>query len=207
MRVLVVAPDMQLNNAEDFTAAASGNRLTVLNHMVTVREVLAHISSGKFDIIHFATHGCQTALQVSDSEIPADQLEDALRAAGNVKLVILGACKSIAIAAQIYRAGVPRVLSWRDDVTDTAALTWAQTFYASLRMSGDIWDATVTAGEAVRRLNYEPPIYLNGRMSLLEAEVQRLSRRDSVAGLPTWAFALLVVYGALMAGILASLLW
>lgn len=205
MSTLVVAPASNINNLADWVASANGRQLTVLNGMVSVREVLAAIASGRYRIIHFATHGCETALTVSDGEIPDHLLEDALRHAGHVELVIIGACSSIPVGARLYMAGVPRVLSWRTEVDDRAAVEWAKTFYSSLGMSGDIWDAQVTAGEAVRRLGYEPPIFLNGRMAKLEAELSEM-RRTRVAGVPRWLLAVLALYGLTMLGLLAVLL-
>lgn len=198
MSTLVVAPKSNLDNVADWVSSANGRTLRVLNGFVTVREVLAQIASGQYRIIHFATHGCPAALEMSDGAIPDHLLEDALRAAGRVDLVILGACSSIAIGAQLYMAGVQRVLSWRSEVTDKAAAEWARAFYASLGISGDIWDAQVTAGEAVRRLGYEPPIFLNGRLSKLESQVKALQRTSEVGGVPRWLAAVLIAYGALM---------
>lgn len=207
MRVLVVAPKSDLDNQSDWIGRIQGHNLTVLNNTVTVRETLACIASGQYQVIHFAGHGECTALQMSDGLIPDHLLEDALRAAGKVELVILSACESIHLGARLYMAGVPRVLSWRVDVIDEAAIEWSRVFYSALQLSGDIWDAQLSASEAVRRLNFEPPIFLNGRMSKLEAEVKQLrrERERGVSGLPAWTFALLVTYGVALVGILVML--
>lgn len=207
MNVLVVAPDMALQNVEDWVAAAQGLRLTVLNRHVSVREVLERIASGCFEVVHFATDGQRNALGMSDGLIPGPMLEDALASAGNVELVILGACKSVLIGAAIYRAGVPRVLSWRDAVDDKVAVAWAKAFYSSLHMNGGvgrIWDASQTAAEVVRDMGAEPPIYLNGRLVILEAEVRRLQgkQRTQIAGVPVWLAVVLAGQGALLAGLL-----
>jgi hypothetical protein len=207
MRILAVAPAANIKNVEDWVSAANGNRITVLNRFVSVREVLGQIASGDYQIIHFATHGCTTALAMSDGDIPMHLLQDALRAAGNVELVILGACDSIAIGAELYKAGVPRVLSWRVEVEDAIAATWARTFYSALHMSHDIWGATQTAGETIENLNAEPPIYLNGRLVTLEAEVRRLTaaRQRGIGGVPAWLFGVLGMYGVVLAALLVLL--
>lgn len=205
MRVIVVAPDMQLANVEDWVSSASGNEITVLNRTVVVREVLNCIANGRFQIIHFATHGSHDALAMSDGLIPARSLEDALRAAGSVEMVILGSCRSVGVGAVLYHGGVPRVLSWRDDVNDQIAGLWAREFYQSLRMSGDLFDATQTAGEAVRREGAEPPIYLNGRMVKLEAQIKDLQQPRGIAGVPTWLFVALCGYGVAMLALIARM--
>lgn len=207
MSTLIIAPRSNINNLADWVASANGRTLTVLNGMVTVREVLAEIASGRYRIIHFATHGCTTALEVSDGVIPDHSLEDALRvAAGKIDLVILGACNSIAIGAMLYRSGVPRVLSWRTEVDDRIAGVWANAFYRSLQMSNDIWDATVTASEAVRREGAEPPIYLNGRLVKLEEQIQVLEKHNQIGGVPGWLVGVLAGYGLIMLAMMGLML-
>ena len=195
MRVLVVAPQSNIDNMTDWVASARGHELTVLNKTVTGREVLSCVASGRFEVVHFASHsaeadsGCADALVVSDGEIAEQLLEDAFRAAGSVRLVILGACASVAIGARLYMAGVPRVISWRVNVPDAVAGEWARIFYSSLGLSGDIWDATQTAAERLRARGVEPPIYLNGRMTVIEAELQSLRHKTRLGGAPVWLTA------------------
>lgn len=197
MNILVVAPASNIQNVEDWVSAANGNRITVLNRYVSTREVLRAIASGSYQVVHFATHGCTTALQMSDGDIDMHLLQEALRAAGGIDLVILGACDSIVIGAELYKAGVPRVLSWRVQVDDAIASAWARTFYAALAMNHDIWTATQTAAETIEHLDAEPPIYLNGRLVMLEAEVRKLTatRQRQIGGVPAWLFGVLAIYG------------
>jgi hypothetical protein len=198
MRVLVVAPGSNIDNMADWVASARGHELTVLNGTVTTREALSAIASGRFQIVHFATHGCPTALEMSDGVIPEHMLADAFRAAGSVELAILGACESITLGARLYMACVSKVVSWRVAVDDRVAGVWANAFYSSLQLQPEIFNASQTASEAVRRLGAEPPIYLNGRLSVLEAELVTLRDQTqalqssvqphlaSVAGAPRW---------------------
>lgn len=194
MRVLVVAPRSNIDNMADWVASARGHELTVLNGTVSTREALSCIASGQHQVVHFANHSIQRgtgrALCLSeDEEISEHLLEDAFRAAGNVELVILGACASVSLGARLYMACVPRVISWRVDVDDRIAGEWARVFYSSLSLNHDIWDATQTAAERVRALGEEPPIYLNGRMSVLEAEVQAMRHTTRLGGAPVWLVA------------------
>jgi len=206
MRVLVIAARSALQNKEDWLSAMTGHQVAVLDGVVTVREALGRIASGEYELVHFAGHGDMDTLVVSDGVIPGNLLEDALRAAGGVELVILGACRSVTIGAMLYMAGVPRVLSWRDEVSDEVAGLWARTFYQSLALSKDIWEATLTAGEEVRRTGAETPIYLNGRMAVLEAEVVRLKERSRFGGLAPWLAGVLMVYGVAIAVLLVGML-
>jgi hypothetical protein len=213
LRVLVIAPDQRLDNVEDWIAAAQGLPLTILNRTVTVREVLDHIASGRYQIVHFATHGGTDTLLMSDGPLPAAMLEEAVRAAGHLELVVLGACKSVTIGAALYLGGVPRVLAWRDEVVDAIAGLWARSFYTALRMNGgteSIWNASVVAAEVVRAAGAEPPIYLDGRMVVLEGEIQRLQQvqRTWRTSLPWWIVAALAVQCVLLIVLLLRpLLW
>lgn len=195
MDILIIAPSLGIENVNDWVASASGNKITVLNGTVTIREALSHIASGKYQIVHFATHGCVSALTMSDGAIDIHLIEDAFRAAGNVECVILSACASVAIGAAIYRGGVPRVLAWRADVEDKIAGIWAKTFYASIQMGRSIWDAARTAAEVIENLGAEPPIFLNGRLSQMQAELQELRSRGK--SLPKWLLHLLMAYGVM----------
>lgn len=199
MSTLVIAPASNLNNVADWVSSANGRQLTVLNGTVTVREVLAAIASGKYRIIHFASHSdkvgrdCTSAIVMSDGEITDHQLVDAIRAANRkIELVILGVCSSIYIGNALYAAGVPRVLAWTYSVPDAAAVEWARTFYSSLSMSNDVWEAKTTAEEAVKRLGFDPPIFLNGRIPALEAKVEKLEKAAEVGGVPRWLVAVLI---------------
>ena len=210
LRALVIAPEQALQNSEDWVAAAQGLPLTVLNCTVTVREALDHIASGRYEIIHFATHGDVAALQMSNGPIPAALLEEAVRSAGKVELVIIGACRSVTIGAALYMGGAPRVLAWRDQVADATAGLWAGSFYTALRMNGgagSIWNASQVAAEVVRSVGAEPPIYLNGRLVVLEGEIQRLqqAQKARLAKLPWWIVAALAVQYVLLIALLLRL--
>ena len=75
-------------------------------------------------------------------------------------------------------------------------------------MSRDIWDATQTASAAVERLDEEPPIYLNGRLALIEAEVRKMTeaKERQVANVPRWLLVVLAGYGAALLALLLLLM-
>lgn len=171
--ILIIAPDSNLNTVADLLAAAQGFRVNVLRGYVTGREALKEIASGRYQVVHFAGHGCVDSLQVSDGPLDDEYLEMALRSSA-VELVLLNTCASVAMAAKLYRAGVaPRVIGWRIDVGDSVAVAWAAAFYAALALGADYWEAYLHSAEVMRTRvpDFEQPVFLNGRIALLEQQV------------------------------------
>lgn len=182
--ILIVAPKSSLENLGDLLAAARGFQVTVLNGLVNSREVLREIASGDYQIVHFAGEGSSNALLMSDGPLEEDRLRRAFSSNKHIEAVIFNACSSIATAAELYREGaVPRVISWRVDVLDRIAIEWATLFYETLAASGDYWSAHATAAEVmqIRHSGFEAPIYLNGRIVLIEQQVNYL--REQVGDL------------------------
>jgi CHAT domain-containing protein len=188
MRLLIVAPNVGLQAVQEVLAAVEGSQATVLHGTVSAREVLNRIATGGYQVVHFATHGDRHVLQASDGLVPDDLLEQALRASGSVQLVVLNACASVHTAAQIYHAGVPQVIAWRDAVEDRVAGWWAGIFYRHLSLSHEPWEAYHGAVEALQKHHpgQEIPIWLNGRLAQLEREVAALRRGLAV---PAWVAA------------------
>jgi hypothetical protein len=99
-------------------------------------------------------------------------------------------------------------------VDDKIAVEWSRVFYQSLSLTGEIWEASQTAAEAVRRRGAEPPIYLNGRQSRMEAEIQELKRSLADAtrttrkpgGVPGWVLGTLAVYGVTLLALVGLML-
>ncbi len=196
--ILVIAPQSDVQGIGDLRAAANGFRLQVLDGMVTAREVLAQISSGRYAVVHFAGHGLRAGLQASDGVIEERYLELAMQE-GGPELVVLNSCGSIHMAAQLYRAGAaPRVIGWRQEVEDGTAIEWATAFYRSLAMGTDYWEAFAASVELLsdRRPGFEAPILLNGRITSLEQRVEAIQERlDGRAIVPHWLLGLAVLAG------------
>jgi hypothetical protein len=171
--ILIIAPGSSLNTVADIVAAANGMRVATLHGYVSSREALKEIANGRYQIVHFAGHGCVDSVQVSDGPLGDEYLEMALRSS-EVELVLLNTCASVAMAAKLYRAGVaPRVIGWRDDVSDQTAIAWAAAFYAALALGADYWEAYLNSAEIMRARtsDFEPPVFLNGRIAMLEQQV------------------------------------
>lgn len=176
MSVLVIAPGEQgLNVERDLRAAGGASEIKALVGLVSRREALAEIASGRHSIVHLAGHGSRFGFAVSDGEISGHVLRQAV-AAGGVSLLVLNWCVSVPLAAAVHGQGVSKVISWRDDVADDQAGRWAQWFYRSYGICGDVWEAYQTACEAFEDAfpGAEIPIWLNGRLALMQAQIAEL---------------------------------
>lgn len=198
--ILVIAPQSNLQNFAELVAAANGFRVTTLDGYVTAREVLKEIGSGRHDVIHFGGHGLLEHLAMSDGALDDEYLEMALRS-GNVQLVILNSCASVGMAARLYRAGVtPRAIGWRQEALgDQAAVDWAIAFYRSLSLGADYWEAYLNSVGVMKGRDpmFEGPVFLNGRIVLLEQQVAAIKERlDGLVGkaiVPHWLIGLTVL--------------
>jgi hypothetical protein len=197
--VLVLAPASELKNVAEIVAAANGMRVTVLDGLVSGREMLREIASGRHQVVFFAGHGDDSYLMMSDGRLADEYLRQALSNA-SVEIVVLNSCRSISAAAALYRAGVaPRVVGWPDVMSDAGAVAWARAFFRSLALGADYWEAYASAVELLRAQFAEdrPPELLNGRISLLETRVAAIqadleSMRGQVV-VPRWTVGLLLL--------------
>lgn len=181
-RVLIISPDMGLDVQDEIINAASGFAPKILAGTVTRQRALEEIASGRYDVIHFITHGKEHVLEVSDGIIEEDMLEHAVCTANNVKVLFLNACRSAHAATTVYNnTNVAYSIGWPDDVENRVALTWARLFFEALRMAPeDIKRAVTTANEAVvKSYRIDPdrlPLVLNGRAHQMMEENERLRK-------------------------------
>lgn len=220
MNILIVAPDSELSTHLELIAAVGGNTPTVLHGMVPTRQVLEHISLGKYDAIHFAGHGNRDALQMSDGTLDVDQLEEALAAATRngkfISLVFLNSCKSIFSGAHIYSSsqGSPAfVVAWAHDVPDNQASAFAVRFWQSMGTHGNAHEAFDNALSALRReySDVTPPLLLNGRMDDLRMSMREMANEISLLNkrpvAPPWMVAVVVAMSMAMVLAVFALFW
>jgi len=185
MRILLIAPASDLQVLSELIAAAGGqNTPTILNGLVTHREVLSNLRSTQFDIIHFAGHGNTMQLELSDGPLSVEMFVNAL-GDKRPRLIVLNACRSLVPAARLHSHGADYVVGWRDDVGDNVANQFAVTFYNSLKLSDSVSSAFRTAIQLLDSTHpgVEIPVVLNGRQRALTEQVSDLQQR--IDGLPT----------------------
>lgn len=170
MKILIVAPETDLEIEKELFRAATGFRPTFLTGTVTKSHVLNEIRTGNYDIIHFAGHGEEHYVKMSDGPIEQDVLERAIEKAGDVKIVFLNSCSSMHSVAEIYNnTDVSYAIGWPKDVPNEYASFWAVVFYEALSMDhNDVAGAAKTASDAFLKTykmkSHEIPVVLNGRV-------------------------------------------
>lgn len=216
-RILIIAPDVGLDTKEEIINIASGFEPTILWGTVTRQRALVEIASGKYDIIHFATHGKEHVLKMSDGIIEGDLLEHAIGKAENVRALFLNACRSMHTSAEVYNAThINYSIGWPSDVGNDVAQTWARLFFEALRIDPtSVKKAAEIANDAIVKSYHvdsdELPVVLNGRVNTILEENRRLQAELARAGMvrvPTWmvvANALLIIALLLLAALLATL--
>lgn len=212
--VLIIAPESDLKNMTDIMAAANGFRVNVLNGYVSSREALKEIGNGRYDVVFFGGHQNEAdSIMMSDGRLDEEYLRQALRnaSAGRLQMLILNSCDSISMAAALYRSGVaPRVIGWPGDVPDTTAGAWAQNFFRSLAMGAEFWEAFASSVEVLRAQfpDVKPPVFLNGRITMLEEQVAEIRRQlDGAVMVPRWTVAAVLVLATLVAVITVVSVW
>ena len=182
MRILIVAPDSNLNNLAELIEAVGENIATPLRETVTGRELLQRLRSEQYDVVHFAGHGETMELGLSDGPLSIELLSSAIQEGTHPRLMFFNACASLPAAANLHGYGVGYTIGWRQDgVPDKAASSFAVAFYNTLRLNGgNIRRAFDSAIDMLRRHypDCEEPIVINGRMAALLEEVVQL--RESV---------------------------
>lgn len=178
MRILIVAPDSDLQNLAELIEAVGENVPTVLRGTVTGRELLQRLRSEPYDVVHFAGHGTTMDLGLSDGPLSVELLSSAIQEGMHPRLMFFNACASLPQAAQLHGYGVGYTIGWRQEsVPDKAAGAFAVTFYNSLRLNGgNIRRAFDGAVDGLRRhfSEVEEPVIINGRLAALLTEVADL---------------------------------
>jgi hypothetical protein len=140
--------------------------------LATIR---ATLQSKDFHVFHYIGHASQPVggtghldLMAADGTVssrPADEVAAILAGSPTLRLAVLNCCDSSAsdgsdpfagTATALVRAGVPAVVAMRRAITDTAAVVFADEFYAALIESGGRVEQAVTRGRAALFAAEEP---------------------------------------------------
>lgn len=180
MKTLIIAPECELDVIADIIAAIGGDNLVnVVRGRVGMEDVLRAIELHKPEALHFAGHGTNADLMLSDGPLNVGVLQRALADMNDDKprLAFLNACYTARTAAMIYDAGVSYVIGWVGEVPDQVAKTFATTFYASLRYNHDPELSFETAEATILRLyeNDYVPLLINGRITKLERRIAEIA--------------------------------
>lgn len=190
MQILIVSPESDIQAELELIAAAGQNTPKILNSLVSTREVISEIASGRYNAVHFAAHGSNNALLMSDGYIDDMELQQAFELAAKkgmpIDITVLNACNSITSALKIYssmKGGPSYVVAWRDKVEDSAAQFFAVRFWRSLALDGeDVKSAFDNAQDALLREfpNAEPPMLLNGIKAVINELTREVARQNEL---------------------------
>ncbi len=99
-------------------------------------------------IVHFSGHGnSRGELELLDAAteearpIPIQAFARILTSASKARCVVLNACYSARLAQELALCGVDVVLGMRDEVADTTALAFSESFYRTLAYGKSVRDA------------------------------------------------------------------
>jgi hypothetical protein len=202
MKLLIVAPESSIDAVAELIAAVGAGRADILYGIVPGREVIQRIRAGSYTALLIVAHGNRDALAMSDGLLNAALLEEAIRSAGGLRLVMLAACESIGPAAEIYIGGVSYAIGWAGQVDDDVARAYGVTFWNSYKLSRDPHAAHANGLDAVAMVDphHHPPILLNGRSEGYQRQINdMLSRRvDKVADWQRWIMGLGIGIAALV---------
>lgn len=170
---------MGLATVADILASASGQggaHMDVLHGTVTTREAMDRLSQRHYSVLHWASHGTDGSLRLSDGMLTGEMIREAVAKSKSLKLAVLNACQSIRTGIDLYTAGVDYVICWRGDVGDKAAVAFATTFWTHWKLSHDPREAFGTACAMLTRFypEQELPLILNGRQQRASEETEQL---------------------------------
>lgn len=146
MNVLLIAPETGLTYATDEVAAvASALKAVPLLGHVTVRAVTTMISTKRWDVIWFATHGGPEGVLLSDgAKLSTAQITQELRNSG-ARLLVLNTCDSVATANAVHEELGIDVVCTIVEVPDVDAFTTASYFARGLGDGLSVADAYARA--------------------------------------------------------------
>jgi hypothetical protein len=216
MKILVVAPESRgINPIQEVSAISWGGEVRVLSGVVSRRDLESALLSEKWDVVHFAQHGDDYVLELSDGAVTLEWLVRRLRAvADHLKLIFLNTCNSALMGVAIHNMlGVP-VIAFDGEVSDSIASRFAQDVYGSLRSGATVAVAFEEALGSIQRIfpdHQVRPVLVNGnhdicitdlsrRIDKMEKEIEEIRYVISDRAYERWAiFAILIMQAITLA--------
>jgi hypothetical protein len=149
-RVLLVAPDQPGINQIPEIRLLTGNprhSVTVYNGPVSARDVY-EAARGRYDVIHFATHGDENSLSLSNGDLlTADDIAR-LGRQSKAQLVFFSSCHAQVLASAIVRRGIPLAVKTNIELLDSDAWKVPLAFYDAIADMDDIPRAFIHASDS-----------------------------------------------------------
>lgn len=135
MKLLLIAPDQpNLLLVPEVREITSTHHAVVLNGKVTARDVFdACKQSGGFKAIHFAGHGSDEGLELSNGEILSPKELGQLCRMAKIEIIFLNACHTGVPASYATRHGARYAIYGIRELDDGSAWQMPLAFYNALR--------------------------------------------------------------------------
>lgn len=171
VRVLIVVPQpapglSDLKTSAELVRVVSGNQATILDGNVDRAKLEMALGGQQFDVLHFAQHGDRGVLWLTDGELEMSDLISMLEPQRRVRLIILNACNSAAVASRIHNRFHIPVLYHDAPIGDEAAVRLSETFYRAFRATnGNVEESYERSVDTLARLfpkDARTPQLING---------------------------------------------
>lgn len=133
MRVLVVAPDLDLNARPEVRQIQRKHHVSVLDGPVTPEDIYNTCRDTAFNIIHFASHSNERGVLLSGGVVFTPEEIAQVARLHETECVIFNSCLSSRPAAYTIRHGVRYAIYSNIELLDTQAWKLMVGFYDSLQ--------------------------------------------------------------------------
>lgn len=186
MRLLFIAPASNLKTGDEILRSIQGQTVTICDGYVD-RAKAEQFLRDEYDYIHFAGHGGLSVLEWSDGAITVDELLGMLAYQNRLRGVIITACNSARVGAEVHNARHVPVVMCQSEISDPAAVRFSEAFYRALRTGGDMHRAVETGRAALEKAHVgdaDVVTLINGDMAT-DAELDDCMSyvRESMAGM------------------------
>lgn len=135
LRILLVAPGTGLQTTAEVRDLSTLHRVTILSDVVSVRDVFTAARS-PHDVIHFATHGDEDGVQLSDGILRDTDILQLARST-EAKLVFFNSCNAGRLAHNLIGHGVPLAMHTNVELADSAAWKMPLAYYGAVQRLGN----------------------------------------------------------------------
>ena len=133
MRILLVAPaDSNIDSTSEVRTLSSMHKVHLLNGVVTQQDVYNAANTGRFDAIHFLTHGSPEVLAVSNGETLKAEDVVAITRQSEASIIFINACNSAKIGNAVIAKTDASVISTSIEIYDNEAWKLPMTFYTNV---------------------------------------------------------------------------
>ena len=152
MRILFIAPTSNLRTSDEILRSMQGQTVSICDGDVD-RAKAERFLKEEQDYIHFAGHGDPSILEWSDGAITVDELLGMLAYQKHLRGVVITACNSARVGAEIHNALHVPVVMCQAEISDPAALRFSEAFYRALRAAQSIHQAVEVSRAALAKMH------------------------------------------------------